>query len=128
MRSLSLIVIATFVLGLSLPALAQEHAAGATAQPAMAQGNAATPYVNASGGNGLGVMGACLGAALAVIGGGLGIGLVGSKAPEAIARQPEAAGSMFLAWLLPAAMIEGAMLFAVLVCYMAVSAITKIAT
>jgi F-type H+-transporting ATPase subunit c len=111
MRSLSLIVIATLVLGVSLPAMAAE--------------NAAAPSVNASGGNGLGVMGACLGAALAVIGGALGIGLIGSKAPEAIARQPEAAGSMFLAWLLPAAMIEGAMLFAVVVCYLAVSAITK---
>ena len=112
MRSLSLIVIAMMVLGLSVTAMAAETPAAA-------------PAAAAPGSNGLGVMGACLGAALAVIGGALGIGLVGSKAPEAIARQPEAAGSMFLAWLLPAAMIEGAMLFAVVVCYLAMSAVTK---
>lgn len=112
MRTLSLIVIATMVLGLSMTAMAAETP---TAEPAAA----------AHASNGLGVMGACLGAAFAVIGGALGIGMVGSKAPEAIARQPEAAGSMFLAWLLPAAMIEGAMLFAVVVCYLAMSAVTK---
>ena len=70
-------------------------------------------------GKGLGIVGLCASAALAVIGGGLAISNVSSRATESIARQPEAAGSMFLAWLLPAAMIEGAMLFAVLICYMA---------
>ena len=72
-------------------------------------------------GKGLGVVGLCVGAAAAVLGGGLAISNIGARATESIARQPEAAGSMFLAWLLPAAMVEGATLFAVLVCYMALS-------
>ncbi|MCR9055633.1 MAG: F0F1 ATP synthase subunit C, partial [bacterium] len=33
-----------------------------------------------------------IGAGLAALGAGIGIGLIGSKAMEAIARQPEAAG------------------------------------
>ena len=71
-------------------------------------------------GKGLAAVGACLGAALAIIGGGLGIGRIGASAVESIARQPEATAQMFLAWLLPAAMIEGGMLFAVVVCLLAI--------
>ncbi|KAB3751676.1 F0F1 ATP synthase subunit C, partial [Phocaeicola vulgatus] len=41
---------------------------------------------------GLGKLGAALGAAIAVIGAGIGIGKIGGSAMEAIARQPEAAG------------------------------------
>ena len=58
----------------------------------------------------------CFAAAVAVIGGALGIARVASHALDNIARQPEAAATMFLAWLLPAAMIEGAMLFAIVLC------------
>ena len=39
---------------------------------------------------GLGKLGAALGAAIAVIGAGIGIGKIGGSAMEAIARQPEA--------------------------------------
>ncbi len=56
-----------------------------------------------------------LGAGLAVIGGGLGIGLVGRGAVEGIARQPEAAGPIGTNMILAAALIEGATLFAVVV-------------
>jgi F-type H+-transporting ATPase subunit c len=56
-----------------------------------------------------------LGAAMAVIGGGFSISRIAERAVESIARQPEAAGQMSMAWLLPAAMIEGAMLFAIVV-------------
>ena len=70
--------------------------------------------------SGLAVLGACFGAALTIVGGAMGIGRIGANATESIARQPEAAAQMFLAWLLPAAMIEGAMLFAVVVCLLVV--------
>lgn len=56
-----------------------------------------------------------VGAGLAVIGGGLGIGLVGKSAVEGIARQPEAAGPIGTNMILAAALIEGATLFAVVV-------------
>ena len=63
---------------------------------------------------GLGNMGGAIGAGLAVIGAGLGIGRVGGSAVEAMARQPEMAGQINTAMIVTAAMIEGAALFAVL--------------
>jgi F-type H+-transporting ATPase subunit c len=57
---------------------------------------------------------AALGAGLAVIGAGLGIGMVGGKAMEAIARQPEASGDIRSGMIIMAAFIEGAALIAIL--------------
>ena len=57
---------------------------------------------------------AALGAGLAVIGAGLGIGMVGGKAMDAIARQPEASGDIRSAMIVMAAFIEGAALIAIL--------------
>jgi F-type H+-transporting ATPase subunit c len=57
-----------------------------------------------------------LGAALAVIGAGLGIGKLAAAALEAIGRQPEAAGDLRGAMIIMAALIEGVALFAVVVC------------
>ena len=57
-----------------------------------------------------------IGAGLVVIGAGIGIGQIGGKAMEAIARQPEATGKILTAMLIAAALIEGtglAALFAV---------------
>lgn len=65
--------------------------------------------------SGLAKMGGAIGAGLAVIGCGLGIGRVGGSATEAMARQPEAAGQINTAMIVTAAMIEGATLFAVVV-------------
>lgn len=62
---------------------------------------------------------AALGAGLAVVGGGLGIGLVGKAAVESIARQPEAAGKIQINMILAAALIEGATLFAIVVGFLA---------
>lgn len=70
--------------------------------------------------SGLGVLGGALGAGLALLGGGLGIGRIGGSAVEAIARQPEAQGQISTAMIITAAMIEGAMLFAVIVGLLAV--------
>ncbi|GGC27986.1 hypothetical protein GCM10011386_20020 [Parapedobacter defluvii] len=61
---------------------------------------------------------AAIGAGLAVIGAGLGIGQVGGKAMEGIARQPEAASKIQTAMIIAAALIEGAALFAIVVSLM----------
>ena len=60
--------------------------------------------------------GASLGAAIAAIGAGLGIGKIGAAAMEAIARQPEAAGDIRSNMIVIAALVEGVALFAVIVC------------
>ncbi len=57
---------------------------------------------------------AAIGAGLAVIGAGIGIGNIGGKAMEAIARQPEAVGDIRSNMILMAAFIEGAALIAIL--------------
>ncbi len=64
----------------------------------------------------LGVMGAGIGAGLAVIGAGLGIGKIGSSAMEAIARQPESVGDIRTSMIIAAALVEGVALFAVVCC------------
>jgi F-type H+-transporting ATPase subunit c len=61
---------------------------------------------------------AAIGAGLAVIGAGLGIGRIGGSAMDAIARQPEAAGKIQTAMIISAALIEGVALFAVVVSMM----------
>lgn len=58
---------------------------------------------------------AAIGAGIAVIGAGLGIGQIGSKAMEAMARQPEAAGQIQTGMIIAAALIEGVALFGVVV-------------
>lgn len=64
---------------------------------------------------GLAGLGGGLCAGLAVIGAGIGIGLIGGKAVESIARQPEMAGRIFINMILTAALVEGAALFAIVV-------------
>ncbi|MFZ1789459.1 MAG: ATP synthase F0 subunit C [Saprospiraceae bacterium] len=60
-----------------------------------------------------GTLGA-IGAGLAVIGAGIGIGMIGAKAVESIARQPEASGDIRSSMILMAAFVEGAALIAIL--------------
>lgn len=62
---------------------------------------------------------AAIGAGLAVIGAGLGIGRIGGSAMDAIARQPEAYSKIQLAMIIAAALIEGAALFAIVVALIA---------
>ena len=50
------------------------------------------------------------------LGAGYGIGTIGSKAVESMARQPEASGNIQTAMLISAALIEGATFFALIVC------------
>ena len=68
---------------------------------------------------GLGKLGSAIGAGIAAIGAGIGIGRIGGTAMEAIARQPEAAGDIRTNMIISAALIEGVALFAVVVCLMA---------
>jgi len=60
---------------------------------------------------------AAIGAGLAVIGASLGIGNIGGKAMEAIARQPEAMGDIRANMLIMAALIEGAALIAIILSF-----------
>ncbi|MBN1387144.1 MAG: ATP synthase F0 subunit C [Bacteroidales bacterium] len=62
---------------------------------------------------------AAIGAAIAAIGAGIGIGRIGGQAMEAIARQPEAASKIQTAMIISAALIEGVALFAVVVALIA---------
>ena len=64
-------------------------------------------------------LGASIGAAIAAIGAGIGIGKIGAAAMEAIARQPEAAGDIRSNMIVIAALVEGVALFAVIVCVLA---------
>lgn len=74
------------------------------ASPAMAQ------EPNGSFGSG------AFGAGLAVLGGAYGIGKLGAAAVESMARQPSVAPRAQTAMIIAAAMIEGATLFAIIVC------------
>ena len=67
----------------------------------------------------LGTIGATLGAGLAAIGAGLGIGKIGAAAMEAIGRQPEATNKIRMNMIIVAALVEGAALFAIVVCFLA---------
>lgn len=66
----------------------------------------------------LGLFGAAIGAGLAIIGAAIGIGMIGSRAVEAMARQPEVAGNIQTAAIILAALIEGATLFALVVTFL----------
>ena len=64
----------------------------------------------------IGKMGAGIGAGIAAIAAGIGIGQIGKGAVESIARQPEASGNIQTNMILTAAFIEGVALFAIVVC------------
>jgi F-type H+-transporting ATPase subunit c len=122
-----LLMMAVLVGGLASPSLAEDDANSPQAGPAkdldagqseelrheeiQVRAQVGTAYAGA-----IKAIGVCIGAALAAIGGGLGVALIGGKAIESMARQPEAAGAMFTPMIIAAAMIEGGMLFAIVVC------------
>ena len=61
-----------------------------------------------------------VGAGIAAVAAAWGIGKIGSSAMESIARQPEAAGNIRTAMLIIGALVEGACLFAIIACLMAI--------
>jgi F-type H+-transporting ATPase subunit c len=61
---------------------------------------------------------AAIGMGLAAIGAGIGVGQIGGKAMEAIARQPEALGDIRSNMILTAALVEGAALIAIVMSFL----------
>ena len=72
--------------------------------------------LQAAAGVALGKVGAAIGAAVAALAGAYGIAKIGKSTMEAIARQPESAGNLRTSMLIAAGMVEGAALFAIIVC------------
>ena len=60
-----------------------------------------------------------IGAGLAAIGAGIGVGRIGGSAMDAIARQPEAHSKIQTTMIIAAALVEGVALFAVVVALIA---------
>ena len=71
----------------------------------------------------MGKFGVALGAGLVVMGAARGIGNIGGKAVESIARQPEARPGIFTSMLISAALIEGFTFFALVICMIAKDAV-----
>ena len=79
-----------------------------------------TLLLQAAAGAALGKVGAAFGAAIAALAGAFGIGKIGKSTMEAIARQPESAGNLRTSMLIAAGMVEGASLFAIIVCLLTI--------
>jgi len=62
--------------------------------------------------------GGAIGAGLAAIGAGIGIGQIGKGAVESIARQPEAMNDIRANMILTAALVEGAALIAIIMAFL----------
>ncbi len=76
--------------------------------------------LQAAAGAALGKFGAAIGAGIAAIAAALGIGKIGKSTMESIARQPESAGNLRTSMIIAAGMVEGAALFAIIVCLLAI--------
>ena len=63
---------------------------------------------------------ATLGAGIAAIGAGIGIGHIGGQAMEAMARQPERMGDLRSSMIVAAALVEGVAFLAVIVAILAI--------
>jgi F-type H+-transporting ATPase subunit c len=74
---------------------------------------------------GMAYIGVFLGAGLCLIGGAFGISKLSAAALEGAARQPEAAGSLQTMMIIPAAMIEGLGLLALVAVLLAALALNK---
>ena len=78
-----------------------------------------TMILQAAAGAALGKAGAAIAAAIAALAGAYGIAKIGKSTMESIASQPESAGNLRTAMIIAAGMIEGAALFAIIVCLLA---------
>ena len=68
--------------------------------------------------DGLSNIGKGVGAGITILGAGLGLGFIGAKMSESMARQPEMANDLRLASIIIAALLEGVALFALLICFL----------
>ena len=69
---------------------------------------------------GIAKFGAAVGAGLAAIGAGIGIGKIGGQAMDAMARQPEVMNKLFTNMIVAAALIEDVALFAAVIAFLCV--------
>lgn len=83
---------------------------------ALAQDSAGTTSSFSISKTSFGYLGVGIGAGLAVIGGSIGIGLIGSRVIDASARQPEMLGQLRTLMFITAALVEGLALFALVIC------------
>ena len=60
-------------------------------------------------------LGAAIGAGIAAVGAGLGIGRIGGQAMDAMARQPEKIGDLRSSMIIAAALVEGVAFFAAII-------------
>ena len=104
------------LLFLAAPALAAEG----TPEEEGAKPEEATPGFTLLESRAVAFLGAMIGVGLVIMGGAGAISRIGVNAAESMARQPEAAGSINGVAVILAAMIEGATLFAVVVCLLGV--------
>ena len=72
-----------------------------------------------SNGEGIRALGKAVGAGIAVVGAGVGIGRIGGAMTESMARQPEIAAQIGTQALILAALIEGAALFGLVIALIA---------
>ena len=63
---------------------------------------------------------AAIGAGIAAVGAGLGIGRIGGQAMDAMARQPEKIGELRSAMIIAAALVEGVAFFAAIIALLCV--------
>jgi len=97
----------------------------AFAQPAPSASPTPSPAAEAKApsdgiGRGLAILGCCIGGAFAAAWGGHAIGRIATACLESIARQPEASGKLFAPMIITAAMVEGCILFAIVVALLGV--------
>ena len=65
-------------------------------------------------------LGAAMGAGIAAVGAGLGIGRIGGQAMDAMARQPEKIGDLRSSMIIAAALVEGVAFFAAIIALLCV--------
>ncbi len=108
-KVLLVMMTATVIGAIAAPAMAADDAGAATS-------SGFTLFSSQTAG---GAFAGAIGAGLVLMGGGAAIGRIGGSAVESMARQPEAAGQISTAMIITAAMVEGATLFGVVVCMLA---------
>lgn len=59
-----------------------------------------------------------IGAGLIVLGAGFGLGKIGTAALESSARQPEVAGTLRITMIIIGALLEGAAMFGLVICFL----------
>ena len=133
-RLSTFVLVSVMLLGLAMPALAQEtgeagpasqetgEAPSAAQEPGEAASAAEETGERASAGpsSGFWILAAVgLGCALIIVAASYGIAKIGTAAVDSMARQPEVAGDIRMAMLIAGAFIEGVTFFALIVCLLA---------